>query len=351
LIELLCASAYSEVVTIATSSSSIDSGRVSSAIGSFIDVVLPKTHAIPEIAQLYAMMREYPSRPGKMIRSKLLIASAIAHGAKFEQALPLAAALELFQNWVLIHDDIEDDSDERRGKPALHRLYPTALAINAGDALHIYMWQVVQQAGVTGAFEEFLEMIHRTAEGQQMDLAWVAQARWDVSPSDYLEMVRLKTARYTVVSPLKLGALAAGCAPDERLELAGLDLGVAFQIRDDVLNLEGDFASYGKEIAGDIFEGKRTLMLLHMLERLQPAEKTEVVQILEKPRLQKTTAEVERILVLMRSLGSIDFAQSVASDFETRGLDLLHQALADLPVQAAAFEILETAKSFVTRKT
>ncbi len=351
MIDLPRASAYSKLVTIATSSSIIDLERVSSAIGSFIDDVLPKSHAIPEIAQLYAMMREYPSRPGKMIRSKLLIASAIAHGAKLEQALALAAALELFQNWVLIHDDIEDDSDERRGKPALHRLYPTALAINAGDALHIYMWQVVHQAGVAGAFEEFLEMIHRTAEGQHMDLAWVAQARWDVSPSDYLEMVRLKTARYTVVSPLKLGALAAGCVPDERLELAGLDLGVAFQIRDDVLNLDGDFASYGKEIAGDIFEGKRTLMLLHMLERLAPAEKSEVVHILEKPRLQKTTAEVKQILVLMRALGSIDFAQSVASDFETRGLDLLAHALADLPVQAAALEILETARSFVTRKT
>jgi geranylgeranyl diphosphate synthase, type II len=338
-------------VTIATSSSSFDSGRASNVISGFIDAVLPKTHAIPEIAQLYAMMREYPSRPGKMIRSRLLIASAIAHGARFEQALPLAAALELFQNWVLIHDDIEDDSDERRGKPALHRLYPTALAINAGDALHIYMWQVVQQAGIAGAFEEFLEMIHRTAEGQQMDLAWVAQSRWDVSPSDYLEMVRLKTARYTVVSPLKLGALAAGCLPDERLELAGLDLGVAFQIRDDVLNLDGDFASYGKEIAGDLFEGKRTLILLHMLERLETAEKAEIVGILEKARLQKTTADVERILSLMRLHGSIGFAQSIATDFETRGLELMGQALKGLPVQTAAQEILETAKSFVTRKT
>jgi geranylgeranyl diphosphate synthase, type II len=334
-----------------SSISSFDSGRVSSAIVSFIDAILPKTHTIPEIVQLYSMMREYPSRPGKMIRSRLLIASAIAHGARFEQALPLAAALELFQNWVLIHDDIEDDSDERRGKPALHRMYPTSLAINAGDALHIYMWQVVHQAGITGAFEEFLEMIHRTAEGQQMDLAWVAQARWDVSPSDYLEMVRLKTARYTVVSPLKLGALSAGCLPDERLELAGLDLGVAFQIRDDVLNLDGEFASYGKEIAGDLLEGKRTLMLLHMLEHLQPAEKAEIIEILEKPRLQKSAIEVERIVTLMRTHGSIAFAQSIASDFETRGLDLLEQALAGLPVQAAALEILETAKSFVTRKT
>jgi geranylgeranyl diphosphate synthase, type II len=154
-----------------------------------------------------------------------------------------------------------------------------------------------------------------------------------------------------VVSPLKLGALAAGCVPDERLELAGLDLGAAFQIRDDVLNLDGDFATYGKEIAGDLLEGKRTLMLLHMLERLGLAEKSEIIQMLEKPRSQKTASEVEHILALMRSHGSIAFAQSIASDFETRGLDLLHQALAGLPIQAAALEILETAKSFVTRKT
>ena len=343
--------AYSEGVTPTSSPIRFDSSRVSGEISSFIDYLLPKTHAISEIAQLYAMMREYPSRPGKMIRSRLLIASAIAHGARFEQALPLAAALELFQNWVLIHDDIEDDSDERRGKPALHRMYPTSLAINAGDALHIYMWQAVHQAGVAGAFEEFLEMIHRTAEGQQMDLVWVAQARWDVSPSDYLEMVRLKTARYTVVSPLKLGALAAGCIPDERLELAGLDLGVAFQIRDDVLNLDGDFASYGKEIAGDLLEGKRTLMLLHMLEHLSAVEKAEIISILEKPRLTKTTADVERILVLMRHHGSIAFAQSIANEYETRGLGLLQEALTSLPVQAAALEILKTAKSFITRKT
>ena len=343
--------AYSKVVTITSSPIKFDSSRVPDEVTRFVDHLLPKTHTISEIAQLYAMMREYPSRPGKMIRSRLLIASAIAHGAQFEQALPLAAALELFQNWVLIHDDIEDDSDERRGKPALHRMYPTSLAINAGDALHVYMWQAVHQAGVIGAFEEFLEMIHRTAEGQQMDLAWVAQKRWDISPSDYLEMVRLKTARYTVVSPLKLGALAAGMIPDERLEQAGLDLGVAFQIRDDVLNLDGDFAEYGKEIAGDLLEGKRTLMLLHMLEHLKPTDKAQIVAILEKPRLSKTTNDVEQILALMRQHGSIAFAQSIASDFETRGLELLGQALAGLPVQAAVLEILKTARSFITRKT
>jgi geranylgeranyl pyrophosphate synthase len=88
-----------------------------------------------------------------------------------------------------------------------------------------------------------------------------------------------------------------------------------------------------------------------MLERLEAPEKAEVIEILEKPRLQKTAADVERILALMRLHSSIAFAQSIASEFETRGLELLHQALCDLPVQSAALEILETAKSFVTRRT
>ena len=319
------------------------------AIAEFTDHLLPKDHAIPEIALLYRMMRDYPERGGKMIRSKLLIASCLAHGGRFEAALPLAAALELFQNWVLIHDDIEDDSEERRGKPALHRLHPMPLALNAGDALHVYMWQVVYEAQVPGAFEEFLTMIHRTAEGQHMDLGWVEARRWDITQADYLELVQRKTAFYTVVSPLRLGAFAAGCAPDERLTQAGLDLGIAFQIRDDVLNLDGDFATYGKEIAGDLFEGKRTLMLVHALEHASPEDRARMIGILEKPRVEKTHAEVAFILETMRALGSIHHAQAIADAHAKRGLEVLSAALENLPGQAAVTEILETAKALATR--
>jgi geranylgeranyl diphosphate synthase, type II len=319
------------------------------AISSFTDQLLPRDHAIPEIALLYKMMRDYPSRPGKMIRSRLLVASCIAHGGTFKTALPLAVALELFQNWVLIHDDIEDDSDERRGLPALHRLHPVSLSINAGDALHVYMWQVVHQAGVPGAFEEFLEMIHQTAEGQHIDLGWVESKRWDVTQVDYLELVRRKTARYTVVSPLKLGALAAGCEPDARLTDAGLDLGIAFQIRDDVLNLIGDFATYGKEIAGDLLEGKRTLMLVHLLEHADPSTRARVLETLERARIDKTQSEIEFILSKMHEFGSITQAQTVAEDHTKRGLATLEAALRDLPGTKAALEILETARSLASR--
>jgi geranylgeranyl diphosphate synthase, type II len=323
--------------------------KLNDAISSFVDALLPEDHPIPEIALLYRMMRDYPARGGKMIRSRLLVASAMAHGGSFEMALPLAAALELFQNWVLVHDDIEDDSLERRGKPALHREYGVPLALNAGDALHVYMWQVVYQSGVPGAMEEFLEMIHQTAEGQHMDLGWVERGRWDIAEGDYLELVRRKTARYTVVSPLKLGALAAGCVPDERLTRSGLDLGVAFQIRDDVLNLDGDFERYGKEIAGDLFEGKRTLMLVHLLEHASDLERAEVLEVMNKSRAEKTEFEVRRVLELLRAYGSIPFAQAVADEHAQRGLETLRAALEPLPGRDAALEIVQTAEALATR--
>lgn len=319
------------------------------AISNYTDQLLPRNHVIPEINLLYKMMRDYPSRPGKMIRSRLLVASCLAHGGDLKSALPLAVALELFQNWVLIHDDIEDDSDERRGLPALHRLHPISLSINAGDALHVYMWQVVHQSGVLGAFEEFLEMIHQTAEGQHIDLGWVESKRWDIAQVDYLELVRRKTARYTVVSPLKLGSFAAGCKPDPRLTDAGLDLGIAFQIRDDVLNLIGDFATYGKEIGGDLLEGKRTLMLVHLLETADPVTRSRVIATLELARPDKPKTEIDFILEKMRELGSIKHAQRLADAHAQRGLATLEAALAGLPGREAAQQILNTARSLASR--
>lgn len=322
---------------------------VTDAIQRFVDDALPRSHSIPEIDGLYRMMRDYAQRGGKMIRSKLLIASCIAHGGTFEAALPLAAALEMFQDWVLIHDDIEDESEERRGSPALHRLYGVPLALNAGDALHVYMWQVIHRAGVAGAFEEFLEMIHRTAEGQQIDLGWIADHRWDISESDYLELVQRKTAFYTVVSPLRLGALAADCHPDPRFTQAGLDLGVAFQIRDDWLNLAGSRAVYGKEIGGDLLEGKRTLMLVHLLHHLPSKERLEVTRILSQPRGDKTPAQIEEIMQAIRAAGSLEYAQGVADLHARRGLELLDAALSDLPNQNAAQQIIEVSTALATR--
>ncbi len=338
---------------------------LSELIRQFVHHLLPLSHPRAEIELLYRMMRDYPERGGKRIRGQLTLMSALAYSSPnetlervpgFEQpfpvtlarALPLASALELFQNWVLIHDDIEDESEERRGLPALHRIHGLALALNAGDALHVYMWQAVFH-GPKAARAEFLETIHRTAEGQHMDLGWVVAQRWDVSPEDYLEMVRLKTAYYTVVTPLRLGMIAANLEPDPRFLEAGLALGAAFQIRDDVLNLTADAGAYGKEIAGDLLEGKRTLMLLWWLEQASASQREFFLKAMNKSRVSKSLEDMDQILEWLLSSGAPEHAMFVANLEAERGLAVLEEALRNAPNQSATRVILEQMRSLATR--
>ncbi|MBZ9712100.1 polyprenyl synthetase family protein [Deinococcus multiflagellatus] len=317
--------------------------------------LLPQSAQRPELRDYHDMLRDYPQRGGKGLRSELLLLSARAHGLQvggpgWEGALWLAAALELFQNWVLIHDDIEDDSEDRRGRPALHRLHGVPLAINAGDGLHAYMWAAVHRAGVPGGMDAFLQMIHRTAEGQHLDLCWVERREWALREADYLEMVRLKTAYYTVVVPLQLGALAAGQVPHPGFEAAGLALGTAFQIRDDVLNLLGDPLKYGKEIGGDLLEGKRTLIVLHWLQSA-PAEQREVfLAQMARPRPDKDPATVAQLQAWLLESGSVAHAQAFAAQEAAAGLKLLQEALAAAPGASAAAELLHTVRDLATRE-
>ena len=316
--------------------------------------LLPSGSERPELQDFYALLRDYPARGGKGIRSELLLQSALAHGvregtAAWDSALWLAASLELFQNWVLIHDDIADDSEERRGQPALHRQYGVPLALNAGDALHAYMWGALLHAGVPDAGGEVLTMIHRTAEGQHLDLAWVDAGRWDLSEADYRLMVQLKTAYYTVVYPLRLGALAAGRAPDPRFTPAGLALGAAFQIRDDVLNLIADAWRYGKEIGGDLLEGKRTLIALHWLAGAPEAQRAAFLALMARPRAAKDPQAVREIMGWMLASGALDHAQAVAAQEAGKGLALLQDALSELPDREAAGRILAVTRQLATR--
>lgn len=321
-----------------------------SEIAARIDTLLPRHHARPEIDLLYRMMRDYPARGGKGLRSELLLMTAAAYDADPDAAAWLAAAIELFQNWVLIHDDIEDDSEERRGRPALHRAHGLPLALNAGDALHVYMWDAVFRSEVARARGEFLEMVNRTAEGQHVDLAWVAHHEWNLTDADYLEMVRLKTSYYTVVSPLRLGMLAAGLEPHEAFTRAGLDLGAAFQIRDDVLNLVGDAATYGKEIAGDLLEGKRTLIVLEWLASAPEDERTAFLDQMRRPRDRKDPAVIAGLLRSILASSAVTRAQRVADDFAARGLATLEGALRDAPRREHAERILALVRSLATRE-
>lgn len=312
----------------------------------------PQAASRPELSRFYEMLRDYPLRGGKGLRSELLLRSAAAHGAPEgqESALWLALGLELFQNWALVHDDIVDDSEERRGHPTLHRLHGEHLAINVGDALHAYMWAAVANSGLRAATSEFLTMTHRTAEGQHLDIEWVKNGVWGLKKSDYLQMVELKTAHYTIVHPLRLGALAAGAAPSELFTEAGKRLGASFQIFDDVLNLVGNADSYGKEIGGDLLEGKRTLIALLWLEGANSAQKDDFLRFMAQPRAQKSESEMLHILQWIKESGSIEAAANEARTLASEGEALLAEALQHAANKDAAAELLHWLAALPSRQ-
>ncbi len=310
---------------------------------------LPRTTDTKEIQLLYNMMRDYPSRGGKGIRGTLCLLWCELFSGNKTNALVTASALELFQNWILIHDDIEDHSEMRRNLPALHKKFGVELSINAGDALHGKMWELLlTNAELLGSeltlniLQEFSRMLNETTEGQQMELSWNFGNNWDIDESDYLLMVTKKAAWYTCIAPCRLGLLLSrnttgskhGQAPDlshtmDKIVDFGTNLGIAFQIVDDVLNLTADESKYGKEILGDLYEGKRTIMLIHLLRSLETTERKKVIALLAQPREAKRVDDMKLIFRLMTDNRSIDYARQVASKHSELAMELFDDITAE----------------------
>ena len=294
------------------------------AVDRVVHELLPETHDIPEIDLLYKMMMDYPSRGGKGIRSAICLLTCQALGGKEQSAYLTAAAIEILQNWILIHDDIEDDSEMRRGDPVLHRRYGIPLAINAGDALHVKMWEILlRNEKILGkeitlaVLREFLQMTRETTEGQHLELSWVRNNRWDLRDEDYFLMCEKKTSWYTCISPMRLGGMIAGATEEilSPLFRLGRDLGIAFQIRDDILNLLGDEEKYGKETMGDLWEGKRTLLIIRLLNVMpEGAEREKILRIMNQQRGQKQNKDMNFILDSMKRLHVFDYGNSRADD-------------------------------------
>jgi geranylgeranyl diphosphate synthase, type II len=277
----------------------------------------PKKH-------LYDLVRSQVEREGKGIRPALCLATCRAFSGEGERARPSAAALELLHNAFLVHDDIEDASDYRRGQPTLHRQYGLPLAVNVGDAMNALSARLLKQnLDLLGPslsariFDEFDHLSLETIEGQALELGWIRDNDCSTSEQDYLLMVLKKTSWYSFIHPARVGALIA------RPEHATLDdfnafgyyLGTAFQIQDDVLNLVGDRRKYGKEIGGDLLEGKRTLILAHLFKQVTPGERERLRAFLGKPRGQRLEREVAWIYELLHAYGSIQYARKAARDF------------------------------------
>lgn len=269
---------------------------------------------------LYDLLSDYPERGGKMMRSTLCIATARAFGATLEDALGSAVSIELLHNALLIHDDIQDESQERRGLPTLHVLHGIPLAINAGDTLSLLSLRpLTDNVGRIGPrlamriLEDTQKMAWESAEGQAMELGWRRDNCNDLSDADYLTMVLKKTCWLAIIYPCRVGALIGmrGQINLEPFIRFGFFLGAAFQIQDDLLNLVAD-RRYGKELQGDIWEGKRTLMLNHVYREATADEKRQIGEILGLTRDQRSGEQIEWVRGLMDTYGSVEYARQIA---------------------------------------
>src|SRR5262249_34133597 len=234
--------------------------------------------------------------------------------------------------------DLEDASPTRRGEPTLHETHGVGLAINAGDALAWMALRPLRDDGRLGTrvaglvLDEFLTTVRTTIEGQAVELGWRRGNAVDLGPADYLRLTGKKTCWYTTVAPLRVGAIVGsrGMAALEPLSRFGFHLGVAFQIRDDLLNLVGSDTPQGEEPLSDIREGKRTLMLIHLLAHAAPAERDWLVEFLASPEEAREGADVLHVLALMERHGSIAFAADYGSGIAAAAGDAYDEAFAGL---------------------
>ena len=285
---------------------------------------------------LYTILPEYPSRRGKGIRPSLCLACCMASGGNVLDALNSAVAIELFHNAFLIKDDIEDGSEFRRKQETIVSKYGSPIAINVGDALAVLainlLLENVDTVGVSKALHvltEVQKMAQNAVEGQAMELEWIRENEWNISNKDYYLMCSKKTSWYTAAVPCRVGTIIGSSTINrdnlESITKFGLNLGMGFQIQDDILNLVGNVSEYGKEINGDLFEGKRTLMMILLFKNATSTEKNRIIRISRKKRNSKTQEDIEYLRELMDKYSCIQNSANISRSFIQKAIQAVEK--------------------------
>ena len=233
---------------------------------------------------LYEPIQYVLSLGGKRIRPVLMLLVYNMYKDDPESILPSACALETYHNYTLLHDDLMDNADLRRGHPTVHRRWDANTAILSGDSMLVLAYERMAQCRpdkLAAVMALFTETALEIGEGQQYDMDF--ETRDDVSIPEYMEMIRLKTA-VLLAAALKIGALAA-CAPDDDIQNLyqfGINIGLAFQLRDDLLDAYGDIATFGKQTGTDIKDNKKTFLYLQALEKADPSQRQLLTSLFKK---------------------------------------------------------------------
>ena len=287
-------------------------------------------HELADIVQNEIKNLKYPQQPellyapivysleegGKRIRPVALLMACNLFRDEIDCAKPAALAVEVFHNFTLLHDDIMDRSDTRRGKPAAHTRWNDNVAILSGDAMMIYAYKLLcgcDRRVLPQLLETFNETAIGVCEGQQYDMDF--EARDDVTVYRYLEMIRLKTG-VLLAGALKLGAICAEAQPwqAELLYNFGINVGLAFQLQDDLFDTYGDAAVFGKPIGGDILAGKKTFLLTTALKTADAATRGELLARLHDGGM-SAAEKIETVRGIYDRLGVRKITEKAIADY------------------------------------
>ncbi|MDR0833254.1 MAG: polyprenyl synthetase family protein [Candidatus Symbiothrix sp.] len=286
-----------------------------------------------QAAELYEPIAYLLALKGKKVRPALTLLACNLYQEDIEKAVDMALAWEIFHNFTLMHDDVMDQADVRRGQPTVHKKWDENTAILSGDAMLILAYQYVAKTGAhpeqgvcDTSLRELLDLFSTTAaeicEGQQLDMAF--ENRLDVQEAEYLNMIRLKTAVLLGAS-LKSGAIIGGAnAQDAELMYDfGVNLGVAFQIQDDLLDVYGDAAVFGKKIGGDILANKKTYLSVNALNTTDAILKKSYLLWLEYNAGEAT--KIDNVTTIYNRLGLKEKARQAMDSYFQKALKALEQ--------------------------
>ena len=311
--------------------------RYANPVGDILNSYIPKGSHPDMDRYLYSPLLKFSRNGGKRHRPLICFAACMAVGGDPQRAISSAAAIEHFHTAALIHDDIADEAELRRGEPCLYMTEGMGLAINMGDlGLQLVNGTVVKDPLLEDSVKvrvltELIDMTRRTIEGQALDIGWARDGRYDIAPEDYLIMATCKTAHYSGAVPLAIGAIVGGGTETqiEGLRNYGLDTGLAFQIQDDLLNLIGKTESTKKGFRDDITEGKRTLVVVHALSHLDGVKRGRLVELLSSHT--KVEADLNEAVQIMEEAGSIDYARNYAENLTSIAKNRLIDMIAPSP--------------------